>query len=71
MHLLLLLESPLSLQDWVLKLGPSIYMTVISKKKQRRFQISKCPAVDGLTSPPGTDQILKKEKSLAPPQLLL
>lgn len=32
LHLLLLLESPFRLQDWVLKLGPSIYMAVRMKK---------------------------------------
>lgn len=26
LHLLLLLESPLGLQDWILKLGPSVYV---------------------------------------------
>lgn len=35
MHLLLLLESPFGLQDWVLKLGPSIYMAVEILKKEK------------------------------------
>lgn len=35
MHLLLLLESPFSLQDWVFKLGPSVYMATKIKKKKK------------------------------------
>lgn len=38
MHLLLLLESPFGLQDWVLKLGPSIYMAEEIKKEKEGQQ---------------------------------
>lgn len=42
LHLLLLLKSPLGLQDWILKLGPSIYVAGGDGKKRAsaEFEIS-------------------------------
>lgn len=48
MHLLLLLKSPLSLQNRVLKLGSSIYMTVVAK--EQRLQIYQHPAESTVAS---------------------
>lgn len=36
LHLLLLLKSPLGLQDWILKLGPPIYVAGTEGKKIQR-----------------------------------
>lgn len=43
LHLLLLLESPLGLQDWILKLGPSVYVAGGDGKRKGRVQSFRFP----------------------------
>lgn len=43
LHLLLLLESPLGLQDWILKLGPSVYVAGGDGTRKGRVQSFRFP----------------------------